>query len=227
MIAALFLELEGVLVETSAMRRAALESSLAESGVMLDDRTWSERCAGHSVRAAARAALVEAGGADDTEIVLATLRAERAFAAAAGKGIVLAPGARDFVIGAQPKVRLAIVTRAGRRDADLLLSLAGLEDAFACVVSLDDALAEKPDPAPYERALARLASSHPLKRSTALALEDALPGIRAARAAGVRCLAVGEMPAYRAVEAIGYLPSIEGQTPETLSALLTSGRQRS
>ena len=228
MIAALLIELEGVLVDTMEMRRAALAAALAESGLTLDDRAWTDRCVGLSVRSAARAAFAAAERAsDETEIELVALRAERTFGVQAGKGIVLAPGARGFIEAAQGRTRLALVTRAGRRDTELLLSLAGLEDAFGCVVTTDHTITEKPDSAPYLLALSRLARVQPLDAASALALEDALPGIRSARAAGLSCIAVGNLPAYRAVEANGYLPGIDGQTPETLSAFLAGGRQRS
>jgi beta-phosphoglucomutase-like phosphatase (HAD superfamily) len=61
----------------------------------------------------------------------------------------------------------------------------------------------------------------------AVALEDAAAGIRAARAAGLRCIAVGPVPAYRAVDATGYLPSVEGQTLASLSALVARGEEES
>lgn len=228
MIAALLVELEGVLVGTLELRRAALAAALADSGVMLDDRTWSERCAGLSVRSAARAAFAATDRApDETELELVALHAERAFASEAGKGVVLTPGARAFVESAHGRTRLALVTRAGRRDTELLLSLAGFEDAFWCVVTADHTTIDKPDPAPYQLALSRLARLRPLDAPSALALEDGLPGIRSARAAGLPCIAVGGLPAYRAVEANSYLPGIDGLTPETLSAFLGSGRQRS
>lgn len=228
MIAALLIELEGVLVGTLELRRAALAAALADSGVMLDDRTWRERCAGLSVRSATRAAFAAMDRAsDETELELVALRAERAFSVEAGKGVVLAPGARAFVESAHGRTRLALVTRAGRRDTELLPSLAGFADAFGCVVTADHTPGEKPDPAPYRLALARLARLQPLDATCALALEDELPGIRSARAAGLACIAVGGLPAYRAVEANGYLPGIDAQTPETLSKFLSGRRQRS
>jgi hypothetical protein len=113
------------------------------------------------------------------------LRAERAFAEQVGKGLTLAPGARAFVEHAHGRARLAVVTRASRREVEFVLQLAGLASAFECVVSADDAPAPPPSPARHEAALARLARRRPAPR--ALALEDSLPACarrgRPARAA--------------------------------------------
>ena len=49
-----------------------------------------------------------------------------------------------------------------------------------------------------------------------VAVEDGLPGIRAARAAGIPCVVVGDVPAHVALEADGYLPSIAGLTAARL-----------
>jgi beta-phosphoglucomutase-like phosphatase (HAD superfamily) len=62
----------------------------------------------------------------------------------------------------------------------------GVADDFAVVVTGDDGLPPKPAPALYLRALAALGVS----ASEALAFEDSPTGVRAAAAAGVRCVAV-------------------------------------
>jgi beta-phosphoglucomutase-like phosphatase (HAD superfamily) len=59
-----------------------------------------------------------------------------------------------------------------------------------------------------------------------VALEDALPGIRAAHAAGVRCAAVGALQPYQAAAADAYLASLDGHTLDTLSRLVTRGQER-
>jgi len=102
---------------------------------------------------------------------------------------------------------------------DFVLGLSGLHDAFEVIVCADDVLDNKPAPESYARALARLQSRRPLARDRVLALEDALPGILAARAAGVRCLAVGDVPAHQAVEADGLVPSLADAGHDVLSEL--------
>jgi HAD superfamily hydrolase (TIGR01509 family) len=216
-------ELEGVLFDTAAARRDALRRALADDGLLLPaDPT---RYAGLSVR---DAVLAVAGDRlpDDTAVDLAVLRAERHFDERIAGGLSLAPGAVDLVHALVGRMRLGVVTRAGRREAGRALSLAGLDFAFACVVAAEDAAAPKPAAAPYETAIARLARRAPVLRDRVVTLEDALPGIRAARAAGLRCIAVGALPAHDALHADAYVPTLADLTPAELVSLVTPERVR-
>jgi beta-phosphoglucomutase-like phosphatase (HAD superfamily) len=233
----LLLELETVLADTADARRAALLAALAAEDVALSEAEYDEACVGLAPRQAARAALALRGrGDDETTADLVTLLAEREFARRVGAGVTLAPGARDFVEGAAGRARLGVVTRARRADASLILSLAGLEDAFDVVVAADDVAEPKPSPAPYRRALERLArrggsagggsditaGANDPARAT-IVLEDSPAGIRAAHAAGLRCVAVGAVAAHVAIEADAAVPSLVGQTPASLLALSAVG----
>jgi HAD superfamily hydrolase (TIGR01509 family) len=224
---AVLLEFENVLASTADARRDALRRSLADDGLVLDDATYDGHCVGLAPRGAVVAAAAALGAAlDATALDLAALRAERAFAELLGKGVVLAPGAREFVEHAHGRTRLALVTRASRREVEFVLGLAGLAAAFECVVSGDDVPAPEPEPAAHTTALARLARKRPVTAARAMALEDAPSGIRAAHAAGVRCVAVGPMPVYRAAAADAYVASLVGHTLGSLSRLVTRGQER-
>ena len=56
-----------------------------------------------------------------------------------------------------------------------------------------------------------------------MTLEDGPLGIMSAHAVRLRCIAVGPIPGYHAVNADAYIASLEGQTVESLSALVTRG----
>jgi hypothetical protein len=101
-----------------------------------------------------------------------------------------------------------------------VLSLARVEHLFTCVVAAEDA-APKPSPEPYRLALARLQRARArVVRGTVVAVEDGLPGIRSARAAGLATVVVGDVPAHVALEADGYVASIAGLTAESLLSLV-------
>ena len=218
-------ELEGVLAETRALRCEALVRSLADDGVVISSEEYSAVCAGFPVRQGALTALaVRSLSRDDTAIDLITHRAERYFAERAGQGLSLAPGVREFIEGAQGQARLGIVTRASRREVDLLLAMAALEAAFDVIITADDVTSPKPAPEAYERAIERLTRrGFAVRPASALALEDGPLGIMAAHAVRVRCIAVGEIAAYHAVQADAYVPSLAGHTLESLSALVERG----
>jgi HAD superfamily hydrolase (TIGR01509 family) len=223
MLDSVLFEFDGVLAETAEARRDALLSTLRADCIELSDAEFRETCAGLSIDDAVRAAFRLRGVVrDDTGLALASLRAERAYRAYLGKGLMLADGVGDVIERFLPVTRLGIVTRASRREVDFVLSLARLEHAFACIIASEDAFPGKPSPAPYRAALARLQRRRPIAlKSHVVAFEDGLAGIRAARAAGLECVAVGDIPAHLAMEADAFLPALAGLTPDRLLALLT------
>ena len=73
-----------------------------------------------------------------------------------------------------------------------MIVAAGIETTFATVVTSDDVRHGKPHPEGYEIALGRLDGLAPgLRPAEVTVLEDTEAGVAAAKAAGMRCLAVG------------------------------------
>ena len=201
---AVLIELEGVVVETRALRAESLRRGLEAIGI--PDGTEP----------------------DETERDLVALVAEREFAARASAGLSLVDGAKASILAMHAQTRLAVVTRASRRIADLVLELGDIADAFDCVITVEDVRRPKPAPEAYELALARLGRRRPVARESCLALEDGPDGIRAARAAGVPCVAVGPITVDEAFAtgAHAWLPSLRGQSLLTLDELLKSGEEK-
>ncbi len=219
------LEFEGILADTTPHRVAALREALLTDGLSLDDETWIEHCHGLPVDAAVAAARRALGAPDDPVAAeLARLRAERAFTQRISRGLLLQPGGLALVKALRTQARLALVTRASRRDVDFVLTLAGLADTFTCVVTGDDKVEGKPSPAPYALAQAKLSRTASLALADALAFEDARPGIRAARAAGVRTVAVGPLPPHHAMEADAFYPTLAGLSFDEMRSLVRGGR---
>ena len=96
----------------------------------------------------------------------------------------LVPGAADFIENAAlDGFQLAIVSGALRSEIELVLELAGLRPHFAEIIAAEDVAACKPDPQGYERAREALE----LAPNRCVVIEDSIPGLAAARAAGLRC----------------------------------------
>jgi mannitol-1-/sugar-/sorbitol-6-/2-deoxyglucose-6-phosphatase len=94
-------------------------------------------------------------------------------------------------------LRLALASSSPMRLISAVLSMGGLEDRFDVVLTAEEETHGKPDPAVYLRAAERLGA----RADRCLAIEDSLAGIRAAKAAGMVCIAVPELPAEEAEEA--------------------------
>jgi beta-phosphoglucomutase len=80
----------------------------------------------------------------------------------------------------------ALTTTSSRENTELVLDALCLESAFDFIATSDDVAKPKPDPEVYQLVLRKLG----LSRKELLAIEDSLPGVQAALASGVRCIAV-------------------------------------
>lgn len=216
------MEFDGVLAETAGAREHALLSVLLEDGITLPVAEYRDRCLGLPTPDAVRYALAHAGVAlDETGVELLALRIDRAFTAHVSKGVLLVDGAREAIERLSSRVRVGIVTRANRRDVEFVLSLAQIDAHVACIIGAEDVYPGKPAATPYQAALRRLERRRPIpEEGIVVALEDALVGIRAARAAGLRCIAVGPLDAHIALEADALIPALTGLDLATIERLV-------
>ncbi len=81
---------------------------------------------------------------------------------------------------------VAIVSGSSRRTVAQMLALAGVASDVRLIISTEDTPRGKPDPAPYLLAAERLG----LPPGDCLAFEDSAAGVRAAKAAGMRVVAL-------------------------------------
>jgi HAD superfamily hydrolase (TIGR01509 family) len=110
-------------------------------------------------------------------------------------GLPVLPGAVEFIRNAHARYPLAIASGSMRSEIEHLLVKLQIREAFQVLAAADDCSRSKPNPEVYCKALAGLASlpefrAHPLQSSECLAIEDAPGGIKAAHAAGLKCLAL-------------------------------------
>lgn len=224
MLRVLLCELEGVLVETAALRRRAMSRALSAAGARLPDDWRAEVTAIPIVAGDAAEAMVAAGLAgDETQADLIGLDASAMFLEAVGVGgVTLAPGAAALVREAGARLRLGIVTRARRREADELLARTGLADAFAFVIAEEDTLLGKPLPDPYKAALDRLRWRH-AHPGELLALEHGAIGIASAVGAGIRCVAIGPFEHRVGMEPAAAAPSLTMLSVELLEQIAAAG----
>ncbi len=226
----IFLEFDDVLAETRGPRLAALRAALAAEDVSFSDDTFERSCTGVSFAAAARNALRSAGAvgsrADETTIELAALRAGRSFGESVARGVPLARGAAEFVRSCAGKARIGIVTRAPRRDVDLVLSFSGLADAFEFVIAAEDYTGPEPASEPYDAAIGRMAYGQAVTIGEGVALIASLNSVAAARAARLHPIVVGPVSSSLAFAGDGYLSSLEGATVRDVLRLALGANAR-
>ncbi|WP_341525317.1 HAD-IA family hydrolase [Nostoc sp. UHCC 0302] len=112
----------------------------------------------------------------------------------------------------------ALVTNAPRLNAEFMLKVLGIKEAFSTIVLADDCIAGKPDPAPYQVALNKLGIS----ADQAIALEDSPSGIRAAVGAGIRTIGIASTHNPQVLLEVGAFMAIPDFTDLQLWTLLNS-----
>jgi HAD superfamily hydrolase (TIGR01509 family) len=125
-------------------------------------------------------------------------------------------GAVDAVRRIAAEYRLAIASSSNRPIIDEVLNATGLTPVFEVTVSSEEVARGKPAPDVYLEAATRLRVS----ASACVAIEDSASGIRAARAAAMRVVAIPNRhyPPPNDVLALAdvMLPSIEELTAEVV-----------
>jgi len=97
------------------------------------------------------------------------------------------PGLRQFLDSAEKRgVQLGIGTGAGPRNIDYVLGILGMHDTFQAIVNPFHVQHVKPQPDIFLRGATLLE----VPPSACIVFEDALPGVDAARRAGMQCVAV-------------------------------------
>ena len=116
-----------------------------------------------------------------------------AYLTAVKQHLAIFPGVRELVRDVADRYPLAIASGALRNEIELILEEAGLRKAFRHITSAEDVTQGKPAPEPFLHALAGLNQQSKrlsLTPGDCLVIEDSLPGVRGARAAGMKVLAV-------------------------------------
>ncbi|HEX3316466.1 MAG TPA: HAD family phosphatase [Solirubrobacteraceae bacterium] len=129
------------------------------------------------------------------------------------------PGAREAVRRIAARWPLALATSSNREIIDLVLEVGELSPCFRATVSSEEVAKGKPAPDAYLEAARRLG----VAPERCAAVEDSTNGLKSARAAGMRVIAVPNdafPPAPEGLEAADVvLASIDELTPETIASL--------
>jgi len=215
---AIVFDFDGVIADTEKLHLRAFQEVLGKGGIDLSAQQYYDRYLGLDDAGVLRALARHCGLALGDVRVEAMLRekAERYAELIAGS-VVVFDGVNERVRAWSRQVPLAIASGALRSEIERILRRHDLLACFAAIVSADDVALGKPAPEPYLTALHRLNAarlrgrtpdlgprtpdvgprtpdigpcSWPIEPANCVAIEDSRPGIEAARAAGMRTVAV-------------------------------------
>ncbi|HMU53736.1 MAG TPA: HAD family phosphatase [Nitrospira sp.] len=218
-IGAIIFDFNGVLADDETPHVLCFQQALAEFGLPLTVEDYYGRYLGMDERTCTASLLNARGDGGDTGLLdrIMARKAQLFAIRTADEKPPLFPGAAEFVKAARAGYRLAIASGGRRHQIDRAMHGTAIEGNFDVIVAAEDCPIGKPDPAIYRMTLARLndGGRTPLSASNCLVIEDSLAGIRSARQAGMKVLAVATTyPAETLCEADGVLAGFAGLTPE-------------
>ncbi len=140
---------------------------------------------------------VMGGSPDPAQVDHVYHEKEELFRTRATSGITMQPGARALIEALDAAGwRQAIATSAPRANLDLVVTTFGLDGVLKTRICLEDVARGKPDPALFTLAAQRLG----VPPRQCVVIEDSGGGLEAARAAGMRCVAVATTRAPEALQ---------------------------
>ncbi len=180
---AVVFDLDGVLLQSEEVWDAVRERYVRERGGRYDEEV-QRAMMGMSAPEWSRFLHEEAGVPDDSEainrdVVARMLESYR-------RKLPLLPGAAEAVRRTAAAFPLALASSSNREVFEAVLELGGLADCFRATVSSEEVERGKPAPDVYLEAARRLGVAPEL----CAAVEDSHAGIRSAKSAGMRVVAI-------------------------------------
>lgn len=183
MIEAVVFDLDGLLIQSEEVWDEVREAYVRERGGRYDDAV-QRAMMGMSSTEWSRFLHDEAGVPDEPDEINAEV--VRRMLAAYRDHLPLIPGAADAVERLADAFPLGLASSSNRELIDTVLDVAGLGPFFQATVSSEEVARGKPAPDVYLEAARRLG----VDPTRCAAIEDSHGGIRSAKAAGMRVIAI-------------------------------------
>ena len=212
MLKALLFDFDGVLADTEPLHFRVFQHVLGEEGLSLSEPEYYAQYVGLDDRGCFQTVLLDRGRSASPDMVRRLIdRKATLFLTQLKTDLIIYPGIVEFVNRVAAEHRLAIVSGALRHEIEYCLDEAGIRKQFEHITAAQDVRTGKPHPEGYLHALHHLNQKTPVSASECLVIEDTIPGIHAAHAAGMRCLAVSTtFPASDLSIADAVTPTLNG-----------------
>lgn len=193
-LSAIIFDFDGVIADTEPLHFVGFRHTLAEIGISLTESDYYANYLGYDDRGCFIAALTAHKRPTDSDTLEGLMqRKARVYLESVKKNLVIFPGVPEFVHEAAATYPLAIASGALRHEIEVILEQAGLQKEFLHITSAEDVTIGKPNPQPFLHALTALNRQRPeqtIAAGSCLVIEDSIPGIRSAKTAGMKVLAL-------------------------------------
>ncbi|MEK6644176.1 MAG: HAD family phosphatase [Planctomycetota bacterium] len=192
MLRAIIFDFDGIIADTEPLHFQAFADVLRSEGITFDAGDYFGTYLGLNDATMLRQFSTDRGlNWDDAARARIQAAKDFAYRASVSNGLPLMRGVRELIERSAGKRAMAVCSGARRVEIEAVLAQHDLTKLLSIIVSADDVLLSKPDPAGYRRAIELIAKENgSILPSDCLAIEDSLLGVRAAKAAGLRVLHV-------------------------------------
>ncbi|MCB1071288.1 MAG: HAD family phosphatase [Verrucomicrobia bacterium] len=226
MLDAFLFDFDGVIVDTEPLHHRAFQRVLDPLGLPISWEEYQRRYIGFDDRDALRERF-QAGGEPLSHSRMKALihrKAQAFLEIIRTEGAQPYPGLVELIRSTSAHRPTALCSGALLSDVQPILAQLGLDQCFQVKVTADRVASSKPDPESYQLAFTELEKAFPgkvLRLTHSLAIEDTPAGIRSARAAGLKVLAVtNTYPAKDLQEAHRVVTTLDGMTAQDLDHLM-------
>lgn len=183
MLKAILWDNDGVLVDTEGLYFRATREALERLGVRLSEARFIE-CFLKASQGFSRVAAEY--GIDDRTLESARSWRNARYTELLRAGVPVIDGARQVLNELHGTVRMGVVTSSRREHFEIIHAATGLLDYIDFTLVREDYRQSKPDPEPYLTAMRQ----NDLSADECVVIEDSDRGLRAALAAGLRCVVI-------------------------------------
>ena len=193
MLHAVIFDFNGIIVDDEPIHFELFQKVFAEEGIDLTKDAYYARYLGFDDRGAFSFGYREHGRAL-SDVKLAELIERKAvyYQQAIRNHVAIFPGVKQLIAELAKSLPLAVASGALRHEIETILATAGLIQHFKAIVSAEDVQRGKPEPDIFLKALAGLNANNgsAIQAGECVVIEDSKEGIKGARRAGMKCLAV-------------------------------------
>src|SRR5258706_6946963 len=225
MLRAVIFDFNGVIVDDEPIHFELFQKVFAEEGINLTKDAYYARYLGFDDRGAFSFGYREHNRLLGQEHLTELIERKAVYYQEAIRDhCAIFPGVKPLIRKLAESLPLAVASGALRNEIETILTTAGSIDYFKAIVSAEDVERGKPEPDIFLKALAALNQQNnnrqPIAAADCVVIEDSKEGIKGARRAGMKCLAVtNSHPAELLNEANAVVKTLETITVDFLNSL--------
>lgn len=225
MLRAVIFDFNGIIVDDEPIHFELFKKVLGEEGVVLTEEAYYARYLGFDDRGAFGFGFHEHSRPLSQEKLAALIERKAVYYQEAIRNhVAIFPGVKSLVADLAQSLPLAVASGALRNEVETILTTAGLINHFRAIVAAEDVERGKPEPDIFLKALAVLNqqsnNGEPIAAEDCVVIEDSKEGIKGARRAGMKCLAVtNSHPAELLNEANAVVITLEAVTLDFLKSI--------